>query len=347
MSMLILLSAFVLLICAHEAAHAAVARWCGMKLLECGLGIGPRLFSFNRRGVSWTCRLLFVAGAYVRFASRAELTEGEAYRGAEDLTPLQAANAYLAGPLANILMAWVLMTILMALPIPVLSPTIGSVTPGSPAAAIGFKDNDTIVAVNGQPTKSWNNMTRQAWLQRGKPLQFTLADGRSLTGTLFEHNARLADGATRNRIAGFSPSGTTVLRYGGWQAPLQAAQEIRQIVASLGPFMAAVISDKEQLKNTGGPISGLRDTSKALDSKEKGLETMLLVFALFSLVLGLVNLLPIPLFDGGQALGHLIEWGYGTPLPAGFMRVWNMVGLGAIWGLTMLAVGADIVKLFS
>lgn len=345
MSMLILLTAFVLLICAHEAAHAAVARWYGMKLLECGLGIGPRLFSFNRRGVSWTCRLLFVAGAYVRFAGRAELGEGEAYRAAEDLSPLQAAIAYLAGPLANILTAWVLMTILMALPISVPSPTVGSVTPGSPAAAIGFKSNDTIVAVNGQPAKSWNNITNQAWLQRGKPLQFTLADGITLTGMLFQYNEKLADAAMRNRIAGFSPSGTTILRYGGWHAPILAAQEIKQIVASLGPFMTTVISNKDQLKNTGGPISGFKDASKAMDSKGRGLETMLLVFALISLMLGLVNLLPIPLFDGGQAIGHMIEWVYGKTLPAGFMKVWNMVGLGAIWGLTMLAVGADILKL--
>jgi regulator of sigma E protease len=220
-------------------------------------------------------------------------------------------------------------------------PVIGSVEPGSAAARAGLMPGDLILAVNDEPVALWREWVAAIVRAPGEPLALqVLRDGstRSLTATPDERPA--ADGTS----TGFMGVGISMreVRYGPLDALRQGVtQTVDTTVMTLSLLKKMVVGDVS-LKNISGPLT---IAEVAGDSARMGLTYFLGVLALLSVSLGVLNLLPIPILDGGHVVFAAAEWALGKPLPERVQLVGMQVGLMLVGGLMVMAIYNDIWRL--
>lgn len=220
-------------------------------------------------------------------------------------------------------------------------PVIGSVEPESAAARAGLMPGDLILAVNDEPVALWREWVAAIVSAPGEPLALqVLRDGtlRALTATPDERPA--ADGTA----TGFMGVGISMreVRYGPVDALRQGvSQTIDTTVMTLSLLKKMVVGDVS-LKNISGPLT---IAEVAGDSARLGLTYFLGVLALLSVSLGVLNLLPIPILDGGHVVFAAAEWALGKPLPERVQLVGMQVGLMLVGGLMVMAIYNDIWRL--
>jgi regulator of sigma E protease len=271
-----------------------------------------------------------------------------------------------AGPAANFLLAMVLFTVLFSVVGErVAAPRVVQVTAGSPAAAAGFQPRDLIVAVNGQPVMEDADVTRLVIMSAGDPLAFTVQrDGGPVTLTATPER-RLVDDEIAGRVR--------VARIGLTMAPLtqadyrfrrlnpveaagKGAEVIGETVGTTATYIGRIFAGKESGDLLNGPLGiakaagGVTKQAVAANPDPAyiaaNLALMFLQFAaIVSIGIGIVNLLPIPVLDGG----HLLFYGYEAvarrPVPARVQEVGYRVGLALLAGLMLFATWNDLQKL--
>lgn len=270
-----------------------------------------------------------------------------------------------AGPVANFLLAIVLFTILFSvIGEQYFSPRVAQVLPGSPAAAAGFQPRDLITAVNGRAVVADQEVTNVVILSAGDPVRFTVdRGGRSLDLVATpERRLETNDIAGRVRVAriglGMYPMGPADVHVRHLN-PLEAAgkgvKTIRDTVGTTLTYLGRIFTGKESGDLLNGPLGiakaagGITKQAAAV-SPDPGVialsVTLNLVqlMAIVSIGIGFVNLLPIPVLDGG----HLVFYGYEAvarrPVPARVQEVSYRVGLALIAGLMLFATWNDLQK---
>lgn len=231
---------------------------------------------------------------------------------------------------------------------PQLPATIGRVLPDSPAARAGLRADDRILALNGTATANFQAM-REA-LQReaanGAPIQLRIQRGAQEL-ILQARPERVDRGGTPTYQLGIEQKQQaipydTVLRYGVVEAFPAALAETWAMTAKTLGFLKHMLIGRASLNNVSGPI-GIAQTANF--SAQLGIAWFLSFLGLMSLSIGLLNLLPIPILDGGHLLYYLIEWIKGGPVSERVMAAGQYVGLVLLGSLMLLAFYNDLLRL--
>lgn len=369
----------------HELGHFLVARAFGVKVDRFSIGFGKTIVSrTDKRGVEWRIAWLPLGG-YVKFsgdldassvpdqAGLAELRSrviAEHGPGAErdffHFKPVwQRALIVAAGPAANFALALVLLTLLFSVVgEQIVAPRVAEVVAGSPAAAAGFQPRDLITEINGRPVRESSEVTRTIVLSAGDPLRFTVdRAGRELT-LVATPVRQIEDDEIAGRMR--------VARIGLGLAPLRQDYQFRRlnpveavgkgtdtmasVVTSTFRYIGRIFVGKESGDMLNGPL-GIAKAAGGVTKQAVSYEappaililnlvlTALQFAAIISIGMGIVNLLPIPVLDGG----HLVFYGYEAvarrPVPARVQEVGYRVGLALLAGLMLFATWNDLQKL--
>jgi regulator of sigma E protease len=235
---------------------------------------------------------------------------------------------------------------------PRLPAVLGELSPGEPASEAGFESGDLILSVEGTPIASWGDWVDRVRASPGQPLLTEIErDGRRLELTVTPRPFSLEDGSEIGRIgAGVQPRDDLMDRYRVeiHHGPVAALGAAVEKTVDMSVVMLRVIGrmliGQASLENLSGPITIAETAGKTASF---GLDYFVKFLAVVSISLGVLNLLPIPVLDGGHLLYFLIEWVKGSPLSEQAQMQGQKVGLLMLAALMTLAFYVDLSRLFS
>jgi len=335
------------LIFVHESGHFLVAKLVGVKVLKFSLGFPPamikRTWGETEYILSW-----IPLGGYVKLLgedpeSDEEIPPEELHRAFTSKSLLARMAVVIAGPLSNYLLAVVLLCVGYAAGWPVLVSQIGEVLPDSPAMTAGFKSGDQIVAIDGKPVWRWDDMRRIIEKNPDRQLNVTVErDGGktdlTVTPALAEQKGMF--GESLGRI-GVAPSRKTVKL--GFIASINeglrfSAELTRMVVITLVKLVKMEISPKA----LSGPITIAQASGESLKA---GFFSFIFLMSYISINLALINLLPVPILDGGHLLFFMIEAVIRRPVTGKIRQVATQMGLLFIVFLMALVFYNDIYRI--
>ncbi|MCH7543025.1 MAG: RIP metalloprotease RseP [Proteobacteria bacterium] len=339
----------------HEFGHYFVARRCGVRVEVFSIGFGPEIFGWNdRAGTRWKICLLPLGGYVKMFGETSmpgaegedarELTAEERAVSFQDKSLARRAAIVSAGPLANFVLAIFVWAVLFAtVGQRITPPNVGTVQSGSAAEEAGIKPGDVIVGIEDNEIGRFSDLQRIISISPGVPLRVELRrDGRQLTLTVTPKLKEITD-VLGNRhevgLIGISSAGTAFVRHDPATAVLRAVQETYRFATLLLGVLGEIISGTRSSKELGGPI-GIFQMSGQM--AEFGLPTVFWFIAVLSVNLGLINLFPIPVLDGGHLMFYAIEAVRGKPPSERFMEYGFRVGLGLVLTLFVFVTYQDI-----
>ncbi|HEY6994411.1 MAG TPA: RIP metalloprotease RseP [Xanthobacteraceae bacterium] len=347
----------------HELGHFLVARWCGVRVLVFSIGFGPELLGFNdRRGTRWQLSAIPLGG-YVKFfgddnaasvpdqAALAAMSEEERRHSFVHQPVGPRAAIVVAGPMANFVLAVVIFAALfMVFGKPSTSPRVDAVQPGSAAQAAGFRPGDLVLTIDGHPIESFPDMQQIVSTSAGETLTFEVERGGThvtlkAVPTLKESKDRFGNvhrigvlGITRSP----SPEDTHFQPVGPLQALELGVEKTWFVVERTLSYIGGVISGREAADQLGGPI---RIAQVSGQVATEGLPSLFSLTAVLSVSIGLLNLFPVPLLDGGHLLFYAIEASRGKPLSERTQEVGFRIGLAIVVVLMIFATYNDILHL--
>ncbi|MGH7925638.1 MAG: RIP metalloprotease RseP [Candidatus Binatus sp.] len=259
----------------------------------------------------------------------------------------------LGGPLANIIFAPLLLTLVFMIGVPQLLPVVGKTTKDLPAAKAGLQVNDRIVAVNDQPMATWADFSKTVKAGDGSPIKLEIErmhDGGSPTrSTLVIKPTRLDQktiyGTTATTwVIGVQPSGAEITKhYGPLAAVKEAGVTSVDMTVQMVVGVASIFSGTTPVRDAlGGPIM---IAQMAGQEARRGFADLAMFTVMLSLELGIINLLPVPLLDGGHLLFFVFEGVRGKPLELRYREAMLQVGLFLLVALMAFVIFNDISRI--
>jgi len=218
---------------------------------------------------------------------------------------------------------------------------VGGVSPGFPAEAAGIKAGDRIVAINDQPVASWYDLRSLIVGSHGKPLKFLIErDAQSLEVTI--EPVRPPDDGSEFVIGVVPLQDSVFKRFGPVDAFKAGYDQALDIISLTLVFIQKLFSGQVSAKNIGGPIMVFQVAGQAMQS---GLATVLSILAFLSIQLGILNLLPVPILDGGHLFFYFFEFVFRRPLSMRAREILQQIGLALIVLLMIIAFYNDFMRL--
>ncbi len=347
----------------HELGHFWVARRAGVRILTFSLGFGPEIAGFNdRHGTRWKISAIPLGG-YVKFYGDEDAASVPDQAALERMSPAERRQSFFfqpvkwraaivaAGPVANFILAIVIFSLVfMVFGRPVSAPRVDQVNPGSAAAAAGFKPGDLVLEIDGAKVESFADMQRIVGIHAGQPLTFRVERGGaevSLTAT--PELKEVKDGfgnVHRTGLLGISRSlaegDVTIHRYGPVEAVGMGVQETWFVVARTFDYLGGLIVGRESADQLGGPIRIAQVSGQVATF---GIGALLSLAAVLSVSIGLLNLFPIPMLDGGHLLFYAFEAVRGRPLSARTQDIGLRIGLALVLMLMVFATWNDVLHI--
>ena len=347
----------------HELGHFLVARWCGIKVLTFSIGFGPEIIGFyDRYGTRWKISAVPLGG-YVKFfgddnaasvpdheaAARMSEAEREVSFIHQPVGPRAA--VVVAGPIANFVLAIAIFAgVFMIFGKQTTSARVDSVQPASAAQTAGFQPGDLVVAIDGQNIDSFADMQRIVSVNAGETLNIEVERGGvHVTLKAKPQLKELKDnfGNThRLGVLGISrsmaPGDIKTQKLGPLQAVVMGAQETWFVVERTLSYIGGVFTGRETTDQLGGPIRIAQVSGQVATA---GFAALIHLTAVLSISIGLLNLFPIPLLDGGHLLFYAVEAVRGRPLSERAQEVGFRIGLGLVLMLMVFATYNDILHL--
>ncbi len=420
-----------ILIFIHELGHFLVAKYSGVGVERFSLGFGPRLFGI-KVGETDYCISLIPFGGYVKMVGEAPDEEVSEEERAKSFThkPLRVRTSIVAsGPLMNIVLALVLFPVLfmMGIKVPAYvdrAPVVGYVAEEEPAHRAGIRAGDRIVAVDGKPISTWEELMKSIALNPEKKVTLLVKrNGKEFTteitpsaskegigvGGLYPPMPPVIGGVTPGfpadkaglkegdiivavdgkpishwielqKFIKKSPQERTLLveragerftvkiapryneeldvyligvtrleefvtkSYGFVESVKMGLTKAWELTVLLFVIIKGLITGVYSIKTLGGPIMIAQVAGKAAES---GLVDLISIIAFLSLQLGIINLLPIPVLDGGHLFFFAIEWIRGKPLSEHFLSIANQIGMALLLALMVFVTWNDLMRIFT
>ncbi len=333
------------IIIVHEWGHFIVARRIGVKVERFSIGFGPKLFGFTRGETEYVI-CLFPFGGYVKMAGEAE-EEGPVKPWEYRARPIwQRMAIVLAGPAVNYVTGFLLFAFIFVVGAPILSAKIGVVLKDYPAAVAGLREGDRVLSVNGKPTQSWDEVTKEIHSQTQSVTLVVQREGRTLTCVLqpqVKEVANLLGVKMKIGMVGIAPSDEAFTRrYPIHQAVAMAGERVVTLtvmtVQALWRIATGGMSVKESMT---GPVGIFVLTSTVA---QQGIMHLLQLIAVLSTSLGFFNLLPVPVLDGGHCLFLAIEKLKGSPVSLRIQEMMVRMGLGLLLLLLVVVTYNDVIR---
>lgn len=344
----------------HELGHFVVARWCGVKVQAFSIGFGREIWGFyDRHGTRW--RLAWIPlGGYVKFVddengasvpSRdglARMSQEERQGAFQTKSLSRRAAIVAAGPIANFLLAIAIFAgIFATIGVQITTAKIDEVIADGPAARAGFQAGDVIVAIDGTPIKSFQEMQRVVSTSADEPLNFVLDRGglrMNLTATpdRREHEDRFGN-KIRIGVIGIrrtmQAQDLEYQRRGVLESIGLGVRETHFVISRTLGYLRDVVLGREAADQLGGPIR-IAEVSGQVASN--GFVPLLNLTAILSVSIGLLNLFPIPLLDGGHLMFYLMEAIRRKPLSERTQEIGFRIGLSLVLMLMIYATFNDL-----
>jgi regulator of sigma E protease len=347
----------------HELGHFLIARWAGVKVLTFSLGFGPELAGFDdRHGTRWRISAVPLGG-YVKFFGDDSEASTPSTEILDSMTEEERAGSFhhkrvgpraaivAAGPIANFLLAVVIfagMSLYFGKPSSI--PRVDAIQSESAAATAGFKVGDVVVSIDGRAIESFADMQRIVSTNAGSPLEFLIkrdGDLVKITATpalkevkdLFGNNHRIGMLGIQYNARPEDPKTTPV----GYLESLKiGVEQVWFIITSTFKFIGSLFIGIGSAGDVGGP---LRIAQLSGQAASLGFQFVVQLCAALSVSIGLLNLFPVPLLDGGHLLFYAVEAVRGRPLSPRAQEMGFRIGLGLVLMLMVFATYNDILHL--
>ncbi|MBD8891060.1 RIP metalloprotease RseP [Roseibium litorale] len=347
----------------HELGHFLVARWCNVKVDAFSVGFGREIIGRNdRHGTRWKLCLIPLGG-YVKFAgddNAASVPDRDRIAAMSDVErrtafvakPVwQRAAVVAAGPIANFILAIVIFAaIFMTFGQVVTTPVVEEVRPQSAAERGGLKAGDLILSVDGREIATFTDLQRIVSVSADVPLHMQVErEGKTIDLTVTPEFQELKDrfgNVQRIGLLGVSrspkPEDLVHVTYGPLEAVAQGAKETFYVASRTVDYIWGVISGREAADQLGGPIRVAQISGQVAT---QGIVPLLSLAAVLSISIGLINLMPIPMLDGGHLVYYLAEAVRGRPLSEGVQDIGFRIGLGIVLLLMVFATWNDVLHI--
>lgn len=340
-----------ILILVHELGHFILARVSNVKVVTFSIGFGRKIITFRGKETEYALSV-FPLGGYVKLLGESEdeiLKEEDKDRSYIYKRPGTKLLIALSGPLANMFFAYLIFVILLSTGYKVLGTKVGGVEENFPAYEVGIRKGDRILEIDGIKVEEWVDITqilnqkkenegvRIKVEREGKELDFFLYPKVVESRTIFgEKISRKVIGVTASDdyIEKKDPVLTAI--YKGFN---QTINLTLITVVGIGKIIKGVVSPKE----IGGPLMIMEVAGK---QAKEGKRNFLYFLGLISVNLAVINLLPIPVLDGGHIFFHVIELLSGRRLSQKYLEVSQRIGLGIIFAIMALAFFNDLMRIF-
>ena len=347
----------------HELGHFLVARWAGVRVLTFSLGFGPELAGFNdRHGTRWKISAIPLGG-YVKFfgdESEASTPSSEALAGMTEeerqgsfhhkkVAPRAAIVA--AGPIANFILAILIFAgMFLYFGKPGSIARVDVIQPDSVAASAGFQIGDVVTSIDGHKVESFADMQRMVSTNAGSKLEFDVKrDGTTTTLTAVPALKVVKDVFGNSHKIGVlgiqynsGPNDPKLASVGVFEAFKLGIEQVWFIISGTFKFLAALFVGAGSTDDLGGP---LRIAQLSGQAASLGFQFVLQLCAGLSVSIGLLNLFPVPLLDGGHLLFYAVEAVRGRPLSERAQEMGFRIGLGLVLMLMVFATYNDILHL--
>ncbi len=344
----------------HELGHYAVARWCGVRVMVFSIGFGGEIFGWNdSHGTRWKVSWVPLGG-YVKFFGDANaasaagenldaLTEEERKVSFHHKPLAQRAAVVAAGPIANFVLSLVLLAgLFVFVGQPFTPPIVDSVEPGSAAEAAGFQSGDRVVKIDGTSIERFEAIRQIVASNLGEPLNITVDRGGEqkvlvATPQVVEVTDRKGRVYRIGRL-GIRVNAVDFIKHGPLTAVWYAGKETMFLITETLSQVSQMIVGSRSAEGLSGPVGIAKMAGEAA---EYGMVSVIRLMALLSVSLGLINLFPIPILDGGHLLFYAIEAIRGKPLGERQQEIGFRIGLALMILLLGFATFNDVIRLLS
>ena len=350
----------------HELGHYLVGRWCGIHAVAFAVGFGPEIVGFtDRRGTRWKLCAIPLGG-YVRYLGDLNVASQPAGREAlARMTPEQRNRSFpaaslwkrvlavAAGPGFNFLFSILIFSIVfMAYGRERVEPVITEVSAGSAADAAGFAVGDRLVSADDTPIDSFSDLQRYVQPRSDREIRFVVERDGTETSLLAVPRRTEREDRFGNTIAlgvlgvraDRSEDSVVTERFGPIAAVGLAVRETGFVIARTGSYLKDEVIGRGETDQIGGPI---RIAQVSGQVATLGFMALVNLAALLSISIGLINLLPVPVLDGGHLMFYAFEALLGRPLSPATQEVGFKIGLFLILSLMVFATWNDISLLLS
>lgn len=347
----------------HELGHYLVGRWCGIRVLTFSVGFGPEICGFHDRlGTRWRLSAIPLGG-YVKFHGDENAASQPSSKELEGLSPQERARTFpgaslwrraatvAAGPIANFILAIAIFSITIGINGRMIAdPVVAQVVEGSAAEAAGIVPGDLLVSLDGNRIGTFDDVRRyitarpeipvRVVVERdGSPVEMRVTPARKQITDRFGNEMEIGRIGiiTNEQVGDFR-----VVHYGPAEAVGQGVAETWFIVTRTMGYIGKVISGTESADQLGGPIRVAQVSGQVATL---GIAALIQLAAVLSVSIGLLNLMPVPMLDGGHLVFYAIEAVRGRPLGERATEWAFRIGLTAVLTLMLFATWNDVSRL--
>ncbi len=349
----------------HELGHFLVARWCGVTVKAFSIGFGPEIFGFyDRYGTRW--RVAWVPlGGYVKFLDDETSASTPSRDALERMSPAERAGSFhgktlwqraavvAAGPMANFLLAIVIFAAwFLIYGVHSTEARIDGVVPGSPADRAGFQQGDLVLEISGKKIGGFEDVQKIITTNVGRDLDVLVSRGEQtlqlkVTPELREQADESGQKVT-SVVIGIkrttTPDSIKTYQPGLGEAVVLAVKQTSFIITSTLGYIGDIFGGRQNADQLGGPI---RIADIANKAAKQGLEYVVNLVAWISVSVGLLNLFPIPLLDGGHLMFYALEAIRRKPLSEKAQEIGFRIGMAFVLSLMIFATINDLPTLKS
>ena len=363
------------LIFVHELGHFLLAKFFGVRVEKFSLGFGPKLFG-KKIGETEYLLSAFPLGGYVKMFGEGgyieggevhttdgvdnvpaeqlpletlrELTDEEKTRSFAHKPVLARIAIVIAGPVFNLIFAWFIFIILCMVGVPTVTTKIGEALKDKPAAKAGVMKGDVITAINNKPISRWEQIAEGVAGSKGQPLSLSVKRDASELSFTITPEPRVSKNLFGEKVNGYAvgvaSAGEVVTEYfGPVEAVVKGTEQTWKVIDLTFMSLVKMVQRVVPMDSVGGPIMIADMAGKMAES---GGASFLAFIALISINLGVLNLLPVPVLDGGHLVFFFMELIFRRPVPQKVREYAQQFGMVLLLGLMVLAFYNDIIRYF-